>query len=187
MSLTALAVTNRQNTPLYLRDYATESNLLFDLTTNHDDLFDDDLTPLEEITSKQKEEWPCLLKYQFILHSACDRLEQILRDNNWKSSGAVTSGMDACWVGLLCSSDNLRAYGYVTTNAKYVTLVEDSIPPENVQFQKSRDNEICVLMANVHRLYTESLMNPFTKLHSKITSQRFDRSVTNLVRSFNGL
>ena len=39
--------------------------------------------------------------------------------------------------------------GYVTTNVRYVTLVEDSIVPENVQLQTSRDNEICVLMVRL--------------------------------------
>lgn len=188
MSLTALAVVNRHGTPLYLRDYAKDSNLLFNLYGQLDDddadIFGDEIITVEETSTKQKEEWPCQLKYQFILHSACQRLEDVLRGNQWKAPGA--SGMDACWVGLLCLSDNLRAYGYVTTNAKYVTLVEDSIAPENVQLQTSRDNEICVLMANVHRLYTENLLNPFTTLHSKIKSKRFDSSVTSLVHGLNG-
>ena len=38
--------------------------------------------------------------------------------------------------------DNIQ--GYVTTNTRYITLVEDSI--ENVQSLKSRDSELCVLM-----------------------------------------
>jgi hypothetical protein len=41
------------------------------------------------------------------------------------------------------------ATGYVTTNARYVTLVQDSIAPEHVQLQTSRDNEICVLMVRL--------------------------------------
>lgn len=40
--------------------------------------------------------------------------------------------------------------------------------------------------SDVHRLYTESLMNPFTTPHSKITSKRFDAGVTSLVQSLNG-
>ena len=34
--------------------------------------------------------------------------------------------------------------GYVTTNEKYVLLLEDSI--ESTQLQKARDNETCILM-----------------------------------------
>ena len=36
--------------------------------------------------------------------------------------------------------------GYVSTNTRYVVLVEDSIAPENIQVQKSRDHELCLLM-----------------------------------------
>ena len=112
MSLTALAVVNRQGTPLYLRDYANESHLIFNLDgqlgmNDGTDIFGDD--NIEEMTSKQHAEWPCQLKYQFILHSAIQRLEEVLKDNQWKVQGAT--GMDACWVGFLCASDNLRAYG----------------------------------------------------------------------------
>ncbi|KAL3772201.1 hypothetical protein ACHAW5_009348 [Stephanodiscus triporus] len=128
------------------------------------------------------EEWPCRLSFQFILHSACHRLYEVLAENKWKAPGAV--GMDACWVGYLCSSDNFRAYGYVTTNVRYVTLVEDSI--QNAQDQISRDAELCVLMSNAHRLYTESLLNPFAPLHDKITSKRFDSGVKSLVHQYNG-
>ena len=113
MSLAALAVVSRQGTPLYLRDYANDTNLIFDLhggQSGESDIFDDDeIIPVEEMTLNQKEKWPCQLKYQFVLHSACQRLDDVLRDNQWKTPGAT--GMDACWVGFLCLSDNLRAYG----------------------------------------------------------------------------
>eukprot|EP00584_Thalassiosira_punctigera_P003184 CAMPEP_0172539790 /NCGR_PEP_ID=MMETSP1067-20121228/10923_1 /TAXON_ID=265564 ORGANISM="Thalassiosira punctigera, Strain Tpunct2005C2" /NCGR_SAMPLE_ID=MMETSP1067 /ASSEMBLY_ACC=CAM_ASM_000444 /LENGTH=202 /DNA_ID=CAMNT_0013325525 /DNA_START=17 /DNA_END=625 /DNA_ORIENTATION=- len=201
MSLVSLAVVSRHGTPLYLRDCADPSDLLFDLAGNDqssvgggggggddEDLFGDELSPPapEETTSRQREEWPCRLDRQFALHSACARMEEVLGcgSNRLKAPGA--SGMDACWVGLLCTSDSLRAYGYVTTNARYVALVEDSIPPENVQYQKSQDNEVCVLMANVHRLHTESLLNPFATPGTKITSRRFEQGVTSLVQDFNG-
>jgi hypothetical protein len=39
--------------------------------------------------------------------------------------------------------------GYVTTNVRYVTLVEDSI--QNAQDQISRDTELCVLMVRLSR------------------------------------
>ena len=75
--------------------------------------------------------------------------------------------------------------GYVTTNARYLALVEDAIAPENVPLQTTRDNEICVLMAHVHRLFTESLLNPFATPQSPIASPRFDAGVTKLVRGLN--
>jgi len=115
MSLAALAVVNRQNTPLYLRDYANESHQIFNLDGQLDDINDGGPSVdifgdnIEEMSSKQLDNWPCNIKYQFLLHSATQRLEEVLRESKWKAQGA--SGMDNCWVGFLCSSDNMRAYG----------------------------------------------------------------------------
>ena len=36
--------------------------------------------------------------------------------------------------------------GYITTNTRYITLVEDSI--ENTQVLKARESELCVLMVS---------------------------------------
>ena len=121
MSLTALAVVNRQGAPLYMQEYTNNNTnvgsggLVFNLasqlgvTNNHnEDIFGDDL---DEITtsSQQTKEWPCSLEYQFILHSAIQRLEEmIVKDNQWKTNNQTNN---ACWVGILCTSNNLRAYG----------------------------------------------------------------------------
>jgi len=191
MSLIALGVIGRHGTPLYLRDYADDAPLLFNLyaqtpgdAAEEDAFGGDGLPPLAtETTAEQRAAWPCRLQHQFALHSAHTRLDDVLRDGRWKAPGAT--GMDACWVGLLCLADNLRAYGYVTTNARYLALVEDAIAPENVPLQTTRDNEICVLMAHVHRLFTESLLNPFATPQSPIASPRFDAGVTKLVRGLN--
>jgi hypothetical protein len=118
MLLAALAAVSRDGTPMYLRDYVKPSDLLFNFADLHDDddYYDDDdifrdvIGPRgEKRSSNLMKEWPCQLTYQFILHSACHKLYEILAENKWKSPGAV--GMDACWVGYLCSSDNFRAYG----------------------------------------------------------------------------
>ncbi|KAL9182034.1 hypothetical protein ACHAXT_012377 [Thalassiosira profunda] len=174
MSLATLAVVGRDGAPLYLRDFAEGDN--------DGDLFGDEID-VAETTQQQTAAWPCNVKYQFVLHAACQRLEESLKENKWRVPGAT--GAEACWVGFLCLSDNLRAYGYVTTNARYITLVEDSIAPEKEQLQKARDGEVCTLMANVHKLHTESLMNPFTPLGTKITSKRFDAGVAGLANAFN--
>jgi hypothetical protein len=118
MSLAALAAISRYGTPMYLRDYIRPSDLLFNFANLHDDddyyddddIFGDVIGPKgEKRSSNAVKEWPCRLTYQFILHSVCHKLYEILAENKWKSPGAV--GMDACWVGYLCSSDNFRAYG----------------------------------------------------------------------------
>ena len=127
MSITALAVISRQGTPLYLHDYASNNDshhhhlLKFDddLFNDPDDILfcsdanDDNDAIITTTSAKQRQEWPCRIKYQFVLHSACERLHEILEDNMWKTppSGGAMGIMDACWVGYLCTSDNLRAYG----------------------------------------------------------------------------
>jgi hypothetical protein len=148
MSLAALAVVSRRSgKPLYMRSFVASSDLLFGQYGQNDtvgaDFFGDILVE-ESLT--QKSEWHCETKYEFMLNAASDRLDEILAEGKWKKPGAA--GADACWVGLLCSMDSFNAYGYVTTNANYVTIVEDGIAPENVQLQKSRDNELKILLVS---------------------------------------
>ena len=120
MSIAALAAVSRDGTPLYLRDYvkSIDSDLVYNFggLLDDDDYYDDDdifgdvISPSgAERSARLMDEWPCRLKFQFILHSACHRLYEVLAENQWKAPSAV--GMDACWVGHLCSSDNFRAYG----------------------------------------------------------------------------
>jgi hypothetical protein len=130
-----------------MRSFVASSDLLFGQYGQNDtvgaDFFGDILVE-ESLT--QKSEWHCETKYEFMLNAASDRLDEILAEGKWKKPGAA--GADACWVGLLCSMDSFNAYGYVTTNANYVTIVEDGIAPENVQLQKSRDNELKILLVS---------------------------------------
>eukprot|EP00984_Skeletonema_dohrnii_P025245 scaffold14363_cov98-Skeletonema_dohrnii-CCMP3373.AAC.3 len=198
MSLAAIAVVSRRSgKPLYMRSFVESSDLLFGQYGQNEtvgaDFFGDILV---EESLAQKSEWSCEEKYEFMLHAASDRLDEM----KWKKPGAA--GADACWVGLLCSMDSFNAYGYVTTNANYVVIVEDGIAPDNVQLQKSRDVELktliqimpCLLTKSavtsplqsyVHRAYTESLLNPFSDINAKITSERFTKSVKSLVAGFN--
>ncbi|KAK1738943.1 hypothetical protein QTG54_010259 [Skeletonema marinoi] len=161
MSLAAIAVVSRRSgKPLYMRSFVESSDLLFGQYGQNEtvgaDFFGDIL--VEESLAQKSSEWSC---------EENDRLDEM----KWKKPGAV--GADACWVGLLCSMDSFNAYGYVTTNANYVVIVEDGIAPDNVQLQKSRDVELKTLISYVHRAYTESLLNPFSDINAKITSERF--------------
>eukprot|EP00970_Alexandrium_tamarense_P014365 scaffold4049_cov204-Alexandrium_tamarense.AAC.52 len=159
MSLAAFAVIGRQGTPLYMRDFP--SNLFFDiysqpLDSSSDDFFGDSI---QETTTKQQQQWPCSMKYQFMLHSACERMEEVLREGGWKIPGSGSSGVDACWVGLLCGIDGFNAYGYVTTNTRYIALVEDAIAPENVQLQKSRENDLkTLILIDIGTLWREEFV-----------------------------
>jgi len=185
MSLAAIGVVSRRSgKPLYMRSFVESSDLLFGQYGQNDtvgaDFFGDIL--VEESLSLTSE-WSCEAKYEFMLHAASERLDEILAEGRWKKAG--TTGADACWVGLLCSMDSFNAYGYVTTNVTYVTIVEDGIASDNVQLQKSRDVELKTLLSYVHRVYTESLLNPFSDINAKITSERFTTSVKSLVAGFN--
>mmetsp|Transcript_7123 Transcript_7123/g.11054 ORF Transcript_7123/g.11054 Transcript_7123/m.11054 type:complete len:185 (-) Transcript_7123:106-660(-) len=182
MSLAAIAVVSRRSgKPLYMRSFVESSDLLFGQYGQNEtvgaDFFGDIL--VEESLAQKSSEWSCEEKYEFMLHAASDRLDEM----KWKKPGAA--GADACWVGLLCSMDSFNAYGYVTTNANYVVIVEDGIAPDNVQLQKSRDVELKTLISYVHRAYTESLLNPFSDINAKITSERFTTNVKSLVAGFN--
>lgn len=45
---------------------------------------------------------------------------------------------------------------------------------------------VVILQANIHRFYTDSLMNPFTTPQQKIVSKRFESNVMGLVQQYNG-
>ncbi|KAL7521745.1 hypothetical protein ACHAWX_006423 [Stephanocyclus meneghinianus] len=184
MSLAAIAIIGRQGNPIYIRDF-DDTNLLFNLyrqkstpSEADNDFFCDAF--IEE-TAEQRSEWQCSIKNQFELFSAYERLVQIL-EGGWKGAGM---GPDACWMGLVCSVGGFNAYGYVTTNVRYITLVEDIFAPEDAQLQMARENELKTLLSQLHVLYTDYLLNPFSIPNSKISSNRFSSGVLNLVNNFN--
>lgn len=147
MALAAIAVVcRRSGKPLYMRSFVDSSDLLFGQYGQNDtvesDFFGDILVEEESLTEKSE----CKEKYEFMLNAASDRLDEIVAEGKWKKPGAA--GPDACWVGLLCSMDSFNAYGYVTTNVSYLTIVEDGISPDNVQLQKSRDIELKTLLVS---------------------------------------
>ena len=148
MSLVAIGVISRRHgQPLFMHSFVESSDLLFGQYGQNDTIgaeFFGDILVEESLNSKS--EWSCEDKYQFMLHSASDRLDEILAEGKWKKPGNV--GADACWVGLLCSMGSFNAFGYVTTNAAYVAIVEDVIAPDNEQLQKSRDNELKTLLVS---------------------------------------
>lgn len=43
---------------------------------------------------------------------------------------------------------NSSHLGYVTINAKYIILVEDVIAPDDIQIQKTRENELKILLVS---------------------------------------
>mmetsp|Transcript_7790 Transcript_7790/g.16584 ORF Transcript_7790/g.16584 Transcript_7790/m.16584 type:complete len:192 (-) Transcript_7790:194-769(-) len=190
MSLSALAIVGRHRTPFYMRDFTIDADNLSsfgiygqgglseaEFFGDHFGIADD------EAIEKTSSAWPCNLHHQFLLQAACDQLEEALREGRWRPNG---SGADACWVGSVMTSDNYKAFAYVTTNVRYISLIEDEIASDNPQVLKSHDNDLKNLFANIHRLYTDHLLNPFASPNSKITSKRFDLGVIHLADKFNG-
>lgn len=158
----ALAVVSRDGTPLYLHDYNQPTTTA---PPSKEEYYDDDelfggpiITGIgcandvnvPKDSTNLINEWPCKLKFQFILHEGYVALCTILDNNQWKVSTAMmgvgTDGSGACWVGYLCSSTNFQCYGYVTTNVFYIVIVEDTIVPDDRENQLSRDREMCMLM-----------------------------------------
>ena len=113
MSLVAIGVISRRHgQPLFMHSFVESSDLLFGQYGQNDTIgaeFFGDILVEESLNSKS--EWSCEDKYQFMLHSASDRLDEILAEGKWKKPGNV--GADACWVGLLCSMGSFNAFGYL--------------------------------------------------------------------------
>ncbi|KAL3801409.1 hypothetical protein HJC23_007019 [Cyclotella cryptica] len=158
MSLAAIAIISRQGNPIFIRDF-DDANLLFNLYGQKSTLSEADndffCDSLIEETKEQRSEWQCCIKHQFALFSAYERLVQML-EGGWKGAGV---GPDACWMGLVCSVDGFNAYGYVTTNARYITLVEDVFAPDDAQLQKARENELkTLLVSDDHTPYRDAFL-----------------------------
>ncbi len=121
---------------------------------------------------------------KFIMHSALDRFEE--EENNNLSERAL-AGPNAMWIGLLGCFDQTKVYGYVTsTKIKFIASIEDTGTEEgNGLFL--REAGLKVLFANLHELYVEYTLNPFSKVkgHTKICSRRFDDGIAKLVVTFN--
>lgn len=191
MSIVAVAlVSTRDGRPLYLRDFSDTASLLFSDPFDDDsaDLFDDEHLPaVGAVTDEQRREWPCAVGYQFALHSAHGRLSEVVDggEGQWKPPPG-SSGADCNWVGWLCNLDTTRAYGYVSTNVRYIVLVENTISPENQQAQAARDGDLKTALANLHKLYTDHVLNPFTVPASKIAlGCRFDLGCTSMIQRLN--
>jgi len=184
MALVSLAVVGRENEPLYLREFrplnkgsAFENESLVTETTKEDD-------PFGFFTeSRSCSHDDCSLRYQFIIHAALDRFEEItgpLADNRWRTPGAT--GSNAMWVGLLCPIEEVRVYGYLTnTNIKFMAVIEDG----EDRRQPIRESDLKSLFAKLHELYVEYTLNPFSQLRGKISSNRFDIGVKQHVDSYN--
>eukprot|EP00591_Stephanopyxis_turris_P013341 CAMPEP_0195520848 /NCGR_PEP_ID=MMETSP0794_2-20130614/17581_1 /TAXON_ID=515487 /ORGANISM="Stephanopyxis turris, Strain CCMP 815" /LENGTH=191 /DNA_ID=CAMNT_0040650283 /DNA_START=42 /DNA_END=617 /DNA_ORIENTATION=- len=186
MALVTLALVGKDNEPMYMRDFGK----IEETGDDRSDSADDD--PFGFFSTNEKNRKGSMkestLRNQFIVHSALDRFEELTgptSGNRWRTPGAT--GSDAMWVGLLCPIEDLRVYGYLTnTNIKILAVLEDTFEPG--QQQQARESTLKTLLANVHVLFVEYILNPFTNIKkSRIVSARFDEGVCNFVSAFNGV
>ena len=142
MSLLSLAIVGKNNEPLFMKEYTSDS----------DDLPEAELFGLKVSTggtdgfsAKGKE---ISLKQQFILHAALDRLEELDGPPPgfaWRSQDVT--GTDAMWIGLLLPVEEMRVYGYMTTTkVKFMAVVDDNaVDPTS---QKVKENDVKRLMVS---------------------------------------
>uniref|UniRef100_A0A7S2DWP0 Trafficking protein particle complex subunit 2-like protein n=1 Tax=Helicotheca tamesis TaxID=374047 RepID=A0A7S2DWP0_9STRA len=181
MALVSLAVIGKKNEPLYLREFASEASVF-----PAGDGLSSIGAALGELASPENDvaDVKCSLRHQFIMHAALDRLEELTAGNRWRAPGAA--GSDAMWIGMLCPVEELRVYGYIiTTKIKFLIAIEDIFPPDQKQKQQARENEVKSLFANIHSLYVEHMLNPFSNIESTIESRKFDEGVKSFVDAFN--
>jgi len=204
MALVTLAVVGRDNEPLYIRDFVapnknvvsspkigdeekqeSEDQESVSRTSVDIEELEDDPFGFFEYQSKNINE-SCSMTHQFVIHSALDRFEEITAlsiGQRWRTPGAT--GTNAMWVGLLCPIDDMKIYGYLTNTGIKIMAAINDIGNANKQWSLAREGGLKGLFANMHELYVEYTLNPFSIIREKISSARFDHGVDNLVQEFN--
>jgi len=215
MALVSLAIVshNRQEEEvMYIRDFSSNNaagrmssldDFEYDLfhlpprQNSHNNSHNSDETPVTTIaTVRQEHPWDdCSLRHHFLLQAALEKLNDLLRGSVENLQAALDkindgrryNGLHRMSVCFLCCADDCRFYGFTTnTNLKIIIAIEDDILPNEVQLQKSKDEEVRVVLTRVHSLYVNYLLNPFSSTSGKITSRRFDRGIEGIVSEFNG-
>ncbi|KAK1944597.1 Trafficking protein particle complex subunit 2-like protein [Phytophthora citrophthora] len=111
------------------------------------------------------------LGFHYIAHVSLDVIEEKLR------GAGVTTSKDDMYLGFLGPIEDYRVYGYVTnTSVKFVVVLQDA---------PVRESELRPFFSEVHRLYVNAMSNPFAPLGERLTSQTFDKRVSNLVVQHN--
>ena len=150
----------------------------------------------------------CSLQQQFLLHAALDRFEELsgpppgyawrARNARNKPPGAQAAVMqtaaDAMFVGLLCPQEEYRVYGYMTTTrVKFLVTLREAGVVGGGGGGGGDDHDYYLesiakgLMVEIHGLYVEYALNPFSAFVSKgsIVSPRFDKQVLDRVQAYN--
>lgn len=174
MSLVSVAIVSKDNKPLYLKDFRgsrdiTESDEfvsvdMFDLAREASNSVSQSApasspasdgagaggstVPLDAEIGKS-----CSIDQQFILHSALDRLEQLMEPNGlgaaWRYARPNQIGHEAMFVGLIGHVDDLRLYAYITTTKiKIIVACEDAFLPGQADQGRAHDVALKNLMVS---------------------------------------
>ncbi|KDO30106.1 hypothetical protein SPRG_05298 [Saprolegnia parasitica CBS 223.65] len=106
------------------------------------------------------------LSFHYIVHISLDIIEE-----------KVKISKDDMYLGFLGPVEDFRVYGYVTnTLVKLVVVVQDA---------PIKESEMRVLFAELHKLYVNAMSNPFAIIGERITSEKFESKVYNLILQHN--
>lgn len=129
--IACVAVVGKQNNPLFLRSFNSQTDAL---------------------------------KFHFIVHTALDLFEE---------RGRETAA--ASYLGLLFPTEEFKVYGHQSnTGLKLVAVLSDS---------DIRDSDMKAFFERLQAALVRALCNPFQRLGSEISSQRFQEDVARLVAS----
>lgn len=85
----------------------------------------------------------------------------------------------------IADSARLFSKGFMTTTEiRFLLAVEDHVNVMGDQ-QRAIDETIKHLLTQLHQLYVEYTLNPFSTLNGPIDSDHFDKKVEACVESFN--
>lgn len=170
MSVVSVAVVSKDNKPLYLRDISDSDGPypvdMFDLAREASNVSQsasasspasdgagaasgsDSTVPLDAEIGKS-----CSIDQQFVLHSALDRLEQLMEPNGlgaaWRYGRPNQLGHEAMFVGLIGHVDDLRLYAYITTTKiKIIVACEDAFLPGQADQGRAHDVALKNLMVS---------------------------------------
>lgn len=176
MSLVSVAIVSKDNKPLYLKEFRGSRDI-----TESDEFMSVDMFDLaQEASNSVAQSAPasspasdgagagsggstvplgaeigksCSIDQQFILHSALDRLEQLMEPNGlgaaWRYGRPNQIGNEAMFVGLIGHVDDLRLYAYITTTKiKMIVACEDAFLPGQADQGRAHDVALKNLMVS---------------------------------------
>lgn len=169
MSLVSVAVVSKDNRPLYLKDFRGSRDNPASGESFPIDVFDlareasntslsaspassgaggCTVPPLDAEIGKS-----CSMDQQFVLHSALDRIEQLMEPGGlgaaWRYGRPNQLGHEAMFVGLVGQCDDLRLYAYITTTKiKIIVACEDAFLPGQADQGRAHDIALKNLMVS---------------------------------------